>query len=163
MVVARRDLADGLASFTTTAKARGPDLTLAHAGVGSIGHISCLLFTSVVGFKPVEVPYRGSALAMTDLIAGRSDFSCALLVDVLPFLSDGNLRYLTVSAPTRIPQLPDTPTATEAGLPNFVASSWFAFYLPKERTGRHPRPASPMRFARRSTTTACGNGSNWPA
>src|SRR3954463_12920675 len=68
LVVARRDLADGLASFTTTAKARGPDLTLAHAGVGSIGHISCLLFTGVVGFKPVEVPYRGSGLAMTDLI-----------------------------------------------------------------------------------------------
>jgi putative tricarboxylic transport membrane protein len=88
VVVARRDLAEGLASFTTTAKARGPDLTLAHAGVGSISHISCLLFTSVVGFKPVEVPYRGSGLAMTDLIAGRSDFSCALLVDVLPFLGD---------------------------------------------------------------------------
>jgi tripartite-type tricarboxylate transporter receptor subunit TctC len=52
-------------------------------------------------------------------------------VDVLPFLGGGNLRYLTVSAPMRVPQLPDTPTATEAGLPNFVASSWFAFYLPK--------------------------------
>jgi len=132
VVVARRDLADGLMSFITTAKARGPELTLAHAGIGSIGHISCLLFTGVVGFKPVEVPYRGSGLAMTDLIAGRSDFSCALLVDILPFLGDGNLRYLTVSARTRVPQLPDTPTAAEAGLPNFVASSWFAFYLPKD-------------------------------
>lgn len=132
LVVARRDLApDGLKSFIATAKARGPDLTLAHAGVGSISHISCLLLTSVIGFKPVEVPYRGSALAMTDLIAGRSDFSCALLVDVLPFLADNGLRFLTVSAPARVPQLPDTPTAAEAGIPKFVASSWFAFFLPK--------------------------------
>ena len=77
LVVVRRDLAaDSMASFIAIAKARGPDLTLGHAGVGSISHISCLLFTSVIGFKPVEVPYRGSALAMTDLIAGRSDFSC---------------------------------------------------------------------------------------
>ena len=132
LVVARRDLgADSMASFIAIAKARGPELTLAHAGVGSISHISCLLFTSVVGFKPVGVPYRGSALAMTDLIAGRSDFSCALLVDILPFLGDGNLRYLTVSAPARVLQLPDTPTAAEAGFSSFVASSWFAFYLPK--------------------------------
>ncbi|CAN7681296.1 tripartite tricarboxylate transporter substrate-binding protein [Bradyrhizobium sp. LjRoot220] len=133
LVVARRDLgADSMASFIASAKARGADLTLAHAGVGSISHISCLLFTSVVGFKPVGLPYRGSALAMTDLIAGRSDFSCALLGDVLPFLGDNHLRFLTVSAPARVPQLPDTPTAKEAGLPGFVASSWFAFYLPKD-------------------------------
>lgn len=79
----------------------------------------------------MEVPYRGSALAMTDLIAGRSDFSCALLVDVLPFLGDNHLRFLTVSASARVPQLPDTPTASEAGIPRFVASSWFAFFLPK--------------------------------
>ena len=132
LVVTRGDLgADNMASFIATAKARGPELTLAHAGVGSIGHISCLLFTNVVGFKPVEVPYRGSALAMTDLIAGRGDFSCALLGDVLPFLGENRLRFLTVSAPARVPQLPDTPTAKEAGLPRFVASSWFAFYLPK--------------------------------
>jgi tripartite-type tricarboxylate transporter receptor subunit TctC len=132
LVVARHDLgADSMASFIAIAKARGPDLTLAHAGVGSISHISCLLFTDVVGFKPVGVPYRGSALAMTDLIAGRSDFSCALLGDVLPFLADNHLRFLAVSAPARVPQLPDTPTATEAGLARFVASSWFAFYLPK--------------------------------
>ena len=132
LVVVRRDLAaDSMASFIAIAKARGPDLTLGHAGVGSISHISCLLFTSVIGFKPVEVPYRGSALAMTDLVAGRSDFSCGLLGDVLPFLGDNNLRFLTVSAAARVPQLPDTPTAREAGLPQFVASSWFAFYLPK--------------------------------
>ena len=132
LVVTRRDLAaDSMASFIAIAKQPGPGLTLGHAGVGSIGHISCLLFTSLAGFKPVEVPYRGSALAMTDLIAGRSDFSCALLVDVLPFLGDNHLRFLTVSASARVPQLPDTPTASEAGIPRFVASSWFAFFLPK--------------------------------
>jgi tripartite-type tricarboxylate transporter receptor subunit TctC len=75
LVVTRRDLAaDSMASFIAIAKQPGPGLTLGHAGVGSIGHISCLLFTSLAGFKPVEVPYRGSALAMTDLIAGFAIF-----------------------------------------------------------------------------------------
>src|SRR3954453_9268090 len=71
LIVARRDLgADSMASFIAIAKARGPGLPLGPAGFGSITHISCPLFTSVIGFKPVEVAYRGSALAMTDLIAG---------------------------------------------------------------------------------------------
>lgn len=120
-----------LQAFVAAAKAPGASLTLGHAGVGSISHISCLLLTSTIGFKPVEVPYRGSAPAMTDLVAGHYDFTCALLVDVLPFISGDRLRFLAVSAAARVPQLPDTPTAAEANLPQFQASSWFAFYLPK--------------------------------
>jgi tripartite-type tricarboxylate transporter receptor subunit TctC len=132
VIATKRDFpAADLATFVAAAKARGQSLMLGHAGVGSIGHISCLLLTSAVGFKPVEVPYRGSAPAMTDLIAGHYDFACALLADALPFIAGDRLRFLAVSAPARVPQLPQTPTATEAGLPQFKASSWFAFYLPK--------------------------------
>ncbi len=120
-----------LEAFIALAKKPGTELTAGHAGVGSIGHISCLLLASAIGFKPVEIPYRSSAQAMTDLVAGHYDFGCALLVDVLPFVGNDRLRFLTVSAPARVPQLPSTPTAVEAGLPGFKASSWFAFYLPK--------------------------------
>ena len=123
--------ATDLQAFVAAARATGANLTLGHAGVGSISHISCLLLTSTIGFKPVEVPYRGSAPAMTDLVAGHYDFTCALLVDALPFISGDRLRFLAVSAPARVPQLPGTPTAAEANLPQFQASSWFAFYLPR--------------------------------
>ncbi len=132
LIATKRDFpAADLAAFVAVTKARGASLSLGHAGVGSISHISCLLLTSTLGFKPVEVPYRGSAPAMTDLVAGHYDFTCALLVDALPFVSNDRLRFLAVSAPARVPQLPATPTAAEAGQPEFRASSWFAFYLPK--------------------------------
>jgi tripartite-type tricarboxylate transporter receptor subunit TctC len=132
LLATKRDLqAETLQAFAGLARQRGGEMTVGHAGVGSIGHISCLLLAGAIGFKPAEVPYRGSAQAMTDLIAGQYDFTCALLVDVLPFTGSDRLKFLTVSAPARVPQLPSTPTATEAGLPEFKASSWFAFYLPK--------------------------------
>ncbi len=131
VIAAKRDFpASSLAAFIDVARQRGPALVLGHAGVGSISQISCLLLTSTLNLKPAEVPYRGSAPAMTDLVAGQYDFTCALLVDALPFLGGDRLRFLAVSAPARVPQLPDTPTAAEASLPQFVASSWFAFYLP---------------------------------
>ena len=132
LVATRHSLqVDSLQAFAKLAKEKDGALTLGHAGVGSIGHISCLLLSKTIGFKPTEVPYRGSAPAMTDLIAGRSDYTCALLVDVLPFIESESLKFLAVSAAARVPQLPMTPTAAEAGMPAFRASSWFAFYLPK--------------------------------
>lgn len=120
-----------LQDFIALAKERGPALTSGHAGVGSIGHISCLMLGAVIGIKPAEVPYRGSAPALTDLIAGQYDFGCALFADILPHLQSDRLRFLVVSAPQRVAQLPQTPTAAEAGIPDFKASSWFAFFLPK--------------------------------
>ncbi|WP_295846152.1 tripartite tricarboxylate transporter substrate-binding protein [Tardiphaga sp.] len=132
LVATRHSLqVDTLQAFVGLAKQKDADLTLGHAGVGSIGHISCLLLSKTIEIKPTEVPYRGSAPAMIDLIAGRSDYTCALLVDVLPFIGSASLKFLAVSAPARVPQLPSTPTAAEAGMPEFRASSWFAFYLPK--------------------------------
>jgi tripartite-type tricarboxylate transporter receptor subunit TctC len=132
LVATKRDLpAENFKDFVAFAKARGSEVTLGHAGVGSISHISCLLLTASLGVKPTELPYRGSAPAMKDLIAGLYDFTCALLVDALPFIGSDRIRFLTVSAPSRVPQAPAIPTAAEAGLPQFVASSWFGFYLPR--------------------------------
>lgn len=132
VIAAKRDFpASSLQGFVDIARQRGAALTLGHAGVGSISHISCLLLMSTLNLKPTELPYRGSAPAMTDLVAGQYDVTCALLVDALPFISGDHLRFLAVSASARVPQLPATPTAAEANLPQFVASSWFAFYLPR--------------------------------
>ena len=132
LVATRRDLpVTSLKAFIDLAKAQGPAMTLGHAGVGSISHISCLLLTSLLATKPVEVPYHGSALAMTDLLAGRVDFTCSLLVDALAYAEGDRLRFLAVSAPARVPQMPSVPTVAEAGLAQFTASSWFGFYLPR--------------------------------
>jgi len=132
LIATKRDLpVTTLSAFASLAKERGPDLTMGHAGVGSISHISCLLLNAALGIKPTEVAYRGSAPAMTDLLAGHYDATCALLVDALPYIASDQLRFLAVSAPARVPQAPSVPTASEAGLPQFVASSWFAFFVPR--------------------------------
>lgn len=132
LIATKRELpVTTFATFASLAKERGAGLTMGHAGVGSISQISCLLLNAALGIKPTEVAFRGSAPAMTDLLAGHYDVTCALLVDALPYLASDQLRFLAVSAPARVPQAPTVPTASEAGLPQFVASSWFAFFLPR--------------------------------
>jgi tripartite-type tricarboxylate transporter receptor subunit TctC len=132
LVATKRDLpATTFAAFTSYARERGAQMTLGHAGIGSISHISCLMLTAALGVKPTELAYRGSAPAMTDLLAGHYDVTCALLVDALPYVASDRMRFLAVSAPSRVPQAPAVPTASEVGLPQFAASSWFAFFLPR--------------------------------
>lgn len=118
--------------FVKLAREKGSGITSGHAGAGSLSHISCLLLNAQIGAKPTEVPYRGSAPAMVDILAGRVDYMCALLVDVLPQVGADNMTFLAVSAPSRLKSLPNVPTNAEAGIPGFKATSWFAFFLPAE-------------------------------
>jgi len=76
------------------------------------------------------VPYKGAAPAVTDLLAGQIDGVVDNPPTVLPHIEAGKLRPLAVAAKTRMPQLPNLPTAAEAGVPNFYASSWFGVVAP---------------------------------
>jgi tripartite-type tricarboxylate transporter receptor subunit TctC len=120
------------ADFAKLVKEKGTGVTNGHAGAGSLSHIACLLLNAQINAKPTEVPYRGSAPATVDIMAGRIDYMCALLVDVLPQVGADTMTFLTVSAPSRLKSLPDVPTNTEAGIPGFKATSWFAYFLPSE-------------------------------
>jgi tripartite-type tricarboxylate transporter receptor subunit TctC len=102
-----------------------------HGGVGSTSHVSCLLFTSLIGARPPVVPYRGSGPALADLIAGVHDFMCDQIPHTIPHVRAGSIKALALASPARVDALPDVPTTIEAGLPKFQASGWNAMFAPK--------------------------------
>lgn len=112
------------------AKAKPGDLTYASAGNGSSGHLAGALLASVGGFEALHVAYKGGSPALVDLIAGRISFMLLNPLEVLTHVQSGKLKALAVSAPARIPMLPDVPTMAEAGQPKFDASVWWTLLAP---------------------------------
>lgn len=112
------------------AKAEPGKLNFGSAGNGTTTHLAMELLQSAASIKLAHVPYKGAAPAVQDLVAGQIDG----LVDnpplVLGHIKSGAIRALALASPQRMAILPDVPTATEAGLPGFEASSWFALVAP---------------------------------
>jgi tripartite-type tricarboxylate transporter receptor subunit TctC len=79
----------------------------------------------------VHIPYRGTAPAMQDLIAGRLDYQCPVITPVMPHIKGGLVNAIATLTKTRTPILPDLATAQEQGLADFEAYMWFAVFLPK--------------------------------
>jgi tripartite-type tricarboxylate transporter receptor subunit TctC len=132
VLFARKDLpVTSLQEFLAYARSRGDKLTNGHSGVGSIAHITCALLASVGKFKPTLVPYRGNGPMVNDMLGGNVDYSCDLVVSVAPQISGGTLKGIAVAAPSRSPAIPDVPTATEGGLPEFQADAWSGLFAPK--------------------------------
>jgi tripartite-type tricarboxylate transporter receptor subunit TctC len=120
-----------VAEFIAYAKARPGQLNMASSGNGTSIHLSGELFKTVTGVYMVHFPYRGSAPAITDLIAGNMNVMFDNLPSALPHIKSGRLKALAVTSRTRSPALPDVPTIEEAaGLKGFDASSWFGLIAP---------------------------------
>ena len=116
--------------FIALAKAQPDTLHYASSGNGSAQHLIGSLFISMTGAKLKHVPYRGSNLAATDLVAGVVESSFAGVPNALAQVPSGRLKALAVTSAKRIPQLPDVPTLQEAGVPGFDASIWLALLAP---------------------------------
>ena len=116
--------------FIALAKAAPDTLHYASSGNGSAQHLMGGLFVSMTGAKLKHVPYRGSAGAATDLVAGVVESSFAGVPNALAQVPQGRLRALAVTTAKRIPQLPDVPTLQEAGVPGYDASVWLALLAP---------------------------------
>lgn len=106
-------------------KAKPGEFNYSTAGVGSASHFGAARLFTTVGLKAQHIPFRGAAEAVTDVYAGRSDFSIQPMSTVLPLIRDGKLTALAVMAQARSPSLPDVPSAIEAGLP---AAAIYPFY-----------------------------------
>ena len=122
--------ATSVKEFIALAKARPDAIHYASSGNGSTQHLMGGLFTSLTGTQLKHVPYRGSNLAMTDLIGGVVESSFAGVTNALPHLANGKLKALAVTTATRAPQMPDVPTMQEAGVAGYDASNWLALLGP---------------------------------
>lgn len=132
LVLARKDFpANDLTGFVAYLKANTDKINMAHAGVGSVSHVSCELFNSIVGIKPTGVPFNGTGPAMNALVAQQVDYMCDQVVNAVPQIKGGTIRAYAVATPERNPSLPELPTSAEAGLPAYQASAWNAMFAPK--------------------------------
>ena len=111
-------------------KAKPEQVFYASSGVGTSPHLSGELFNMMAGTKMVHVPYSGSAQAVTDLLAGRTQVMFSPASTVLQYVESGQLKALASSERTRASAAPDLPTVAEAGLPGFDTSVWFGFMGP---------------------------------
>ena len=120
-----------LAEFHAAAKAKPGQLSYGSGGVGSFQHLTFELLKQRTGTHITHIPYRGSAPAYTDLIAGQLQAMFDSLPAVLPHAKSGKVRVLAVSTLKRVPQLPDVPTVAESGIPGFDALGWLGIVAPK--------------------------------
>ena len=110
------------------AQARARPMTFASAGVGSFAHLAGELFRWRAGLEMTHVPYRGTAPAVTDLLANRVDLMVENYPSVQPWIASGDLRVLAVGLGKRFSLLPQVPTLAEAGVADCEASSWFGVF-----------------------------------
>ena len=132
VILGKKDFpAKDLKEFVAYVKANADKLNAAHAGVGSVSHVTCLLLNSILGVNPVAVPFNGTGPAMNALVGGQVDYMCDQIVNVVPQINGGTIKGYAVGTAERNPALPDLPTAKEAGLPQFEAQAWNALFAPK--------------------------------
>ena len=116
--------------FIDYARANPGRLNFGSPGNGSSAHLTGEMFKQVTGIAMQHVPYKGSAPALMDLIAGRIDIMFDNIPTPLMHIMAGKLRGLAVTAAQRAPSLPELPTLAEAGVPGFDVSSWYGVYAP---------------------------------
>jgi tripartite-type tricarboxylate transporter receptor subunit TctC len=119
-----------VAQLITLARAKPGRLNYASNGSGSSNHLSAEMFASMTGVKMQHVPYKGSAPAVTDILAGQVALLFGTMGDVVPHIRAGKLRPLAVTGARRIPALPDVPTMIEAGVPGYESVAWFGVMAP---------------------------------
>ncbi len=115
----------------TYAKARPGQLNYASSGNGTIVNLTAEAFKAQAGVFIVHIPYRGTALAIPDLVSGKVQLLFDSIVSGLPHVKDGKLKALAITSAKRSPLVPDLPTVAESGLPGFESTTWFGVYGPK--------------------------------
>jgi tripartite-type tricarboxylate transporter receptor subunit TctC len=112
------------------AKERPGELNYASGGVGNSGHLAAELFSSLAGVRMTHIPYKGTGLAMPDLLGGRVHILFNSLIQALPYVKRKQLTVLGVTTTHRTPLLPDVPAIAESGLPGYEFSSWYGLTVP---------------------------------
>jgi tripartite-type tricarboxylate transporter receptor subunit TctC len=132
----RRDFpANDVAGLVAYVRANPGRVTYGSQGIGTTTHLTAELFARRVGASLIHVPYRGSGQAVNDLIAGHIDMLFMQIDAVRENYTAGRLKMLAVASAERIPSVKDVPTMAEAGIADFLSSTWNAIAAPP-RTGQ---------------------------
>lgn len=132
VLLARKDFpATTLGEFSAHLRSNQSKLQFASAGAGSASHVICVLLNSAIGVDITHVPYRGTAPALQDLIAGRVDYLCDIISTAIPPIQAGIVKPLAILSLRRSAALPDLATADEQGLKGFDVDAWNAFFFPR--------------------------------
>ena len=110
-------------------KANPGKISYGSGGVGTTSHLAGELFKTLAKVDMVHIPYKGNALAITDLIGGQTQIMFATMPTVLPYVKSGKLKALAVIGASRTSSLPDVPTVSET-LPGFDVSNWIGLFSP---------------------------------
>jgi tripartite-type tricarboxylate transporter receptor subunit TctC len=131
-IVARKDCEpQTLAELIDYVKANKDTVTYANAGIGAASHLCGMLFMSAIDTQLTTVPYKGTGPAMTDLLGGQVDFMCDQTTNTTKQIQAGEIKAYATTSTERLANLPDLPTASEAGLDGFVVGVWHGLYAPK--------------------------------
>jgi tripartite-type tricarboxylate transporter receptor subunit TctC len=123
--------AKDLPEFITYVRANASKISLAHAGVGSASHLCGLMMQSVLNVKLNEIPYKGTGPALNDLMGGQVDLLCDQTSGTVPSIKGGKIKAYAAAGRSRLPQLPELPAISEAGVQGFDISISFGLYAPK--------------------------------
>lgn len=119
-----------LGELVAFARANPGKLNFGSGGVGSANHLHVELFKNLTKIDIVNVPYKGAGPALTGLMGGEIDLMMTAVSSSLPHIQAGKLRALAVMSRERLPSLPAVPTAQEAGVENFLVSTWYGVLAP---------------------------------
>lgn len=122
--------ANNVRELIALAKARPNTLNFASSGNGQSTHLSGELFNTMAGIKLAHIPYKGSAPALTDVIAGQVPLMFDTMLSAMPFVKSGKLKALAVTSPTRSPAAPGLPTIAESGLGGYSVIAWNGLLAP---------------------------------
>jgi tripartite-type tricarboxylate transporter receptor subunit TctC len=132
VLVVRKDLpAKTLKEFAAYVKANAAKMSFGSGGAGSSTHLGCVLLNQTLGVNVQHVPYRGSAPALQDLIAGRIDYMCDAVSTELSPIKAGSVKAIAVLAGQRSAVLPDVPTVGQEGFAGFDANNWIGLFFPR--------------------------------
>jgi tripartite-type tricarboxylate transporter receptor subunit TctC len=132
VLIVRKDLpVTSMAEFVDYAKRNAARMNYGSAGIGSATHLGCALMNGALGLDVPHVPYRGTGPAMQDLMSGRIDYLCEIVVTAKPQIESGMVKAIATLSGARSAVLPDLATAREGGFANLEADTWAALFLPK--------------------------------
>nr|WP_232077511.1 MULTISPECIES: tripartite tricarboxylate transporter substrate binding protein [unclassified Variovorax] len=132
------------------ARAHPGKLTYGSYGSGTSAHLAGELLKSLAKVDLTHVPYRGSSPALTDLLGGQIDMMITTVASVATYIQSGKLVPLAVTSATRSPAFPKVPTMQEAGVPGYLAESWYGLYAP---AGTPPAVVARLNEAARHAAT----------